>query len=352
MPPHAGRFAPAIPTDGDAHMPAEWAKFGRTAGRGVVLGLAAAIATQVGTVFFGRNLHAVIPGQAYRSAQLSHDNLIDAVREHGIRTVINLRGTSLDCDWYLDESRATCDADVGQEDITLSAYRLPSPDELRRLVDVFDHAEYPIIFHCRQGVDRTGLAAALLLLLQTDATPAEARQQLGLTYGHIAFGPTWTMLQFFDLYDNWLRTNGRSHSPAAMREFADTGYCPAEFRGRLELAAPPSRLRVGELAAVHVRAINTSLEPWHMHPGTETGVHVKFLVASADWRIVQFGQAGHLEATIQPGESIDLTLAVGPLIAPGPYVLVADLCEGKGFAFSQFGNPPLEISVTVEEQVR
>ena len=144
----------------DAHMPAGWAKFGRTAAWGVVLGLRPPSAPRPATIFFGRNLHAVIPGQAYRCAQLSHDQLLDAHPQNGIRTVVNLRGTSPDFDWYRDESRATFDADIGQEDITLSAYRLPSPDELRRLIDVFDHAEYPILFHCRQGVDRTGLAAA------------------------------------------------------------------------------------------------------------------------------------------------------------------------------------------------
>ena len=103
---------------------------------------------------------------------------------------------------------------------------MPAPDELRRLVDVIDHAEYPILFHCRQGVDRTGLAAVLVLLLRTDATPAEARRQLSLRYGHIKFGPTWCMLRFFDLYDAWLQRQGRTHSPDVLREWADRGYCP------------------------------------------------------------------------------------------------------------------------------
>src|SRR5438067_2356906 len=78
-------------------------------------------------------------------------------------------------------------------------------------------------------------AAALLLLLKTDATPAQARGQLGLRYGHVAAGPTWVMLKFFDLYDDWLRRQGRAHTPAALREWADHGYCPGNVRGRLEL---------------------------------------------------------------------------------------------------------------------
>ena len=152
-------------------MPAGWKKIGRAAGWGVGLGLTAALAVEGGSIFLGRNWHAVIPGQAYRCAQLSYDQLVDSVRGSGVKTVVNLRGTAPDLDWYVAESRATRDTDICQEDITLSAYRLPAPDELRRLVDVIDHATYPVLLHCRQGVDRTGLASAILMLLRTDATP-------------------------------------------------------------------------------------------------------------------------------------------------------------------------------------
>src|SRR5262245_21605521 len=102
-------------------MLARWAQFGRAAGRGIVLGLVAAVAVEAGSVFLGRNWHDLLPGAAYRSAQLTPDQLAAAVHEHAIRTVVNLRGTCPTADWYLDESRATSDVDVGQEDVTLSA---------------------------------------------------------------------------------------------------------------------------------------------------------------------------------------------------------------------------------------
>jgi hypothetical protein len=324
-----------------------WAKIGRAAAWGVVLGTTAAVAVEVCCLFFGRNWHAVIPGQAFRCAQLSHDRFLDAIRRNDIRTIINLRGTSPDQDWYLGESRATRDADISQEDITFSAYRLPSPDELRRLIDVFDHCEYPILFHCRQGVDRTGLAAALLLLLRTDVTPAQARGQLGYRYGHVPFGPTWCMLQFLDLYDVWLRREGRTHSPDALREYADHGYCPAQLRGRLELLEAPMAPRVGAPAVVRVRAVNTSPEPWRLHPGTETGIHVRYLVVGPDLKWAQLGRAGRFEATVPPGGSIDLMLALDPPLRAGQYWLFADLADGNRYSFSQFGNQPLEWTYTV-----
>lgn len=328
-------------------MTVRFAKIGRATAWGVVLGLSAAVAAEAGATFFGRNWHAVIPGQVYRCAQLSHDQLLDGIQKNGVRTVINLRGTSPDFDWYLGESRATRDADICQEDITFSAYRLPSPDELRRLIDVFDHAEYPLLLHCRQGVDRTGLASALVLLLKTEATPTEARQQLGPRYGHVPIGPTACMLQCLDLYETWLREQGRPHSPNALREWADRGYCPAYLRGRLELVEMPQHLRAGVPAAIRVRAVNTSPLPWHLHPGTETGVHVRFLLFGPDRKLVHLGRAGQFEATVPPGGGIDLTLALPPLAVPGQHWLLADLADANRFAFSQFGNAPLELTFTL-----
>ena len=328
-------------------MPAGWKKIGRAAGWGVGLGLTAALAVEGGSIFLGRNWHTIIPGQAYRSAQLSYDQLVESVRGSGVKTVVNLRGTCPDLDWYVAESRATRDADIGQEDITLSANRLPAPDELRRLVGVLDHAAYPLLLHCRQGVDRTGLAAALLLLLRTDATPAEARRQLSLRYGHIPIGPTWCMREFLDLYDAWLARHGRPHSPAALREWADHDYCPAQFRGHLELLDAAPRIPVGVPAVIRVRAVNTSIAPWHFHPGTETGIHVRFLVYGPDWKLAFLGRAGQFETVVAPAGTLDLALAVPPAPAAGTYHVVADLADGNQYAFSQFGNHPLEVTVIV-----
>ena len=55
--------------------------------------------------FLGTNLHAVIPGELYRSAQLSPAQLAEVVQRLGIRTVINLRGCCEGFDWYEQERR-------------------------------------------------------------------------------------------------------------------------------------------------------------------------------------------------------------------------------------------------------
>src|SRR5437879_788301 len=119
--------------------------------RGCVLGLCLALGTEAFRVFLGSNLHVILPGHAYRSAQLTANELEQVVRAYGIRTVINLRGCCDPWPWYLEESRVTHRMQIEQEDICFSSGRLPSTTELRHLVEVLDRTEYPVLFHFRRG---------------------------------------------------------------------------------------------------------------------------------------------------------------------------------------------------------
>src|SRR5262249_21257370 len=78
------------------------------AGAGVFLALSA----EAVRVFALSNKHTVIPGRVYRSAQLSPADLQRLIAEKKIRTVINLRGTCPDTDWYMGEARATHTAGI------------------------------------------------------------------------------------------------------------------------------------------------------------------------------------------------------------------------------------------------
>src|SRR5262249_54544594 len=149
-----------------------------------------ACAVEIGRMATGRNKHVVVPGRVYRTAQLKPAQLEAFVREHNIRTVVNLRGRPVLLEWYSAETQATQSLGVSQEDITTSANHLPSPGEIRRLIEVFDRAEHPLVIHCQQGADRTGLAAAMYQLLYTDASYAVARRQCSPRYGHFRIHTT------------------------------------------------------------------------------------------------------------------------------------------------------------------
>jgi protein tyrosine phosphatase (PTP) superfamily phosphohydrolase (DUF442 family) len=302
------------------------------------------------------NRHTVIPGQVYRCSQPTPSDLAELVRQHGIRTVVNLRGAGLDYPWYQAEARATAELDLSQEDVTLSANRLPAPTELRRLVEVLDHSTGPILIHCKRGADRTGLAAVLARLLLTNDTLAEGRRHLGPTTGHFRFGRTAAMDEFWDRYEAWLTAEQQLHTPDRLRHWIAEVYTPGYRMSQLEwLDAPQGTIAASAPTAVRVRATNRSTEPWELKPGHYAGVHLAWCVAKDPLTAVFRGQAGLQRATVRPGESIEFTIAVPPLLAPGSYVLVAEMTDATGAgvpiranSFVQFGDAAILTELRVQ----
>jgi protein tyrosine phosphatase (PTP) superfamily phosphohydrolase (DUF442 family) len=326
----------------------------RWAFRGLVLLVVALLGYEVFRVIAWTNRHTVIPGRVYRSAQPSGDELWAEVRDKNIRTVINLRGVSPGNDWYTDEARAAHDLNVSQEDVTLSANRLPPPAELRRLVEVLDHTEYPVLIHCKRGADRTGLVSTIARLLYTDDTLSQAKRQLWPRYGHFEFGRTAALDRFFELYEDWL--SGDAHTPARFRDWVLNHYSPGPARSELAwLDSVPNPVPRDKPFSLRVRATNRSSQAWEFKPGNYAGIHLGYVVAGESLVPVHRGQAGLLRATVKPGESIDLTVVVPPLKAPGRYALVAELHDAtqagvpiRANSFVQFGDESLMAEVIVK----
>jgi hypothetical protein len=314
----------------------------RALGYGCLTGALLAGAVEAGQVLFGLNCHAVIPGEVYRCSQPSPNKLQRLVRARGIRTVINLRGGCCPYPFYLNECRVAQRDDLALEDLRLSAGRLPSVSEIRRLVEVLDHTAYPVLFHCRRGADRTGLAAALALLLRTDVGLAQGLRQLGLRYGHLAVGRPANLDRFFDLYRTWLREQGLTHSRTVFRRWLEHDYCPAECLCRVELLDIPACLRCGTPAVLRVRFHNISVRPWHFRPGGNTGIHALAVLCDDRDTFVAAERAGLFRAEVAPGQSIDLALALPAVTTPGRYHLQVDLVDEQHCAFVQAGSEPLE----------
>jgi protein tyrosine phosphatase (PTP) superfamily phosphohydrolase (DUF442 family) len=299
-------------------------------------------------VFLGSNFHAVIPGRVYRSAQLSPDELEQKLRAKGIRTVVNLRG---DCDpspWYLEESRVTNRWNVCQEDICFAAGHLPSVSEMRRLVEVLDRTDYPILLHCRRGADRTGMTSAVVLLLQTNASLRQARVQLGLRYGHVALGRTAILDEFLDLYAEWLRGQGLGHTPAIFRRWLTADYCPAACRCQISAVEAPAAIVRGNPFAVQVRFHNTSIRPWHLRAGSSAGIHGSCTLWDSSGNLVFCGRSGLFDADVAPEESVDLTLAIPAVRTPGKYLLQIDMVDEQHCFFHQAGSEPWEQELDVQ----
>jgi protein tyrosine phosphatase (PTP) superfamily phosphohydrolase (DUF442 family) len=321
-----------------------------------LLALVMLVGYQVSRRLFGWNLHTVITGQVYRGAQPTPELVEELAKNYGVRTIINLRGCGLPNAWYAKETEAVQRLGLNQEDICFSALRLPSSMELRRLVDVLDKAQYPIYLHCRRGADRTGLASAILMLLQPDGTVqkpspslGEARSQLGLWYGHVALGKTRVLDQFFDLYEDWLNKNGQIHDQATFRHWLleeyNGGWCSAKFEEFTPLAPAA---HTGAPIGYRVRVRNTGTKDWQLRASSQSGNHLAYQVWDGE-RLLAEGRAGLLDKRVPPGESLAVTLVVKPLKQTGRFRLIVDMAEEKHCWFYQTGSEPHEEELVVVE---
>lgn len=139
-----------------------------------------------GTYLFiqhGGNFHTVEPQVVYRSAQLSGQDLHQVVRAHGIKTVLSLRGQNTGEPWYDDEMRTVRAEGIEHLDVSLSAYRDVSVEQMNEIIKLIDQAPKPILIHCESGADRTGLVSALYRLSHGQPL-AVAEQELSPRYGH------------------------------------------------------------------------------------------------------------------------------------------------------------------------
>jgi protein tyrosine phosphatase (PTP) superfamily phosphohydrolase (DUF442 family) len=314
---------------------------------GLFAGTSLALATEVGRLCLTHNLHTVIPGRVYRSAQLTPDDLEDVVRFYDIRTVVNLRGCSDPLPWYVAESRKTHELQIQQADICLSAGRMPSAVEMRRLVRTLDQTEYPILLHCYRGADRTGMASAIVLLLQTEAGFANARGQLGLRYGHAWLGRPAYLDQFLDSYAEWLEQNNRVHSSALVREWLEYVYAPADCRCRLETLQVQEYLTLGVPSSIRVRCRNTGSKSWHLRPATNAGTHVGYQIWEPDGACLGEQRSGIFDAVVAPEESIDVTLPLPALHKKGRHHLFVDMVDEQHCWFHQTGSEPMGLDVDV-----
>jgi len=308
---------------------------------GGILGFSLFSLMVVGQVL-GDNLHEVQPGRAYRSGQLSPDRLGSVVERHGIRTVVNLRGCCPGFDWYQQQAIAAHAFSISHEDVFLSAIRLPSPSELLRLVEILDRSEQPLLLHCRQGVDRTGLASVVYKLLQPEYPLAEAADQLSVRFGYLPVNGTQNMRRFVRLYEAWLEQRDVQHSPNLFRHWATREYCPGACRAEYE----PADLQAWQAVKSAHRATtlklsvrNASVQAWRFRSGPWRAVHARYSIKGSDGRVVYHERAGLFEKTVGVHERADLEIGLPPL-PPGRYRLWLDMIDVDENAFCQFGCEP------------
>lgn len=149
----------------------------------LVLSLAAYIGIQIQT----GNFHEVIKGEFYRSAQPKGRDIERYAREHGIKSIINLRGENANDTWYKEEVAGAQQAGIAHYDFRMKASRELTNEQALELIALMRDAPKPLLIHCKSGADRTGLAAAFYVAAIAKQSEWAAERQLWIHYGHLPF---------------------------------------------------------------------------------------------------------------------------------------------------------------------
>ena len=198
--------------------------------RAIVKGIVAAgfvmIIAECLRIFVGSNFHSVVPGQCYRAGQPNAAFLDVVSRRHHIRSIINLRDENPDDAWYQEEKQAAERLHIRLFDAGLSSQEMAPAVDFAKVVEAIKSAPEPILIHCANGNDRSGLASAMYLLMRTKTSIGEARQQLHLRYGHIPWTKSACLGRVLDNYEAWLAEHGWDHNADRFHYWGTKVYVP------------------------------------------------------------------------------------------------------------------------------
>ncbi len=141
---------------------------------------------------FNKRLREVEPGRLYRSGEMTADGFADAVARYKIRTIVNLQDDFPDpnvCrgfwNWSTIKESELC-RQLGVRYVLIkpdliSRRRVPAarPEAVDEFLDLMDQDDaYPVLIHCKAGLHRTGVMAAVYRMEYQNWTPDEAYAEL------------------------------------------------------------------------------------------------------------------------------------------------------------------------------
>jgi hypothetical protein len=175
------------------------------------------------------NFHWIERGEAARAAQAYAGFLGPFLRAHGIRALVNLRGSNPRHFWWRYETRVCAKEGIVHRDIRLNSRQLPMPATLADLLDACDEAPRPFLLKCSGGQDRTSLAAALFVVHRHGWSAFEkAERQFA----------RWPYLHLPHERQRWLRLllnfAREQAAGASLRSWIERDYSASAFRVWLE----------------------------------------------------------------------------------------------------------------------
>lgn len=188
--------------------------------KAVVIGVLTLLAAMFGLAEYmgllGENFRE-INAKCYRSGQLSTESLESHIHQQHIGCVINLRGFCKE-PWYEKELKVCAANHVEHADFKIDPVRLPRPEVLHDLIHCFKTNTPSLLMHCRNGSDRTGLAATLYeMVMDKKSVQNAVDMELSWRYGHFRSSKNDAAERFFELYE-------KNSGGADIETWIDTSY--------------------------------------------------------------------------------------------------------------------------------
>jgi protein tyrosine phosphatase (PTP) superfamily phosphohydrolase (DUF442 family) len=279
------------------------------------------------------HFHIVVDGEVYRSAQPSPGLLKEWQAEYGLRTVVNLQVES-SRPFFAAETRAARELGLDLRNVRWSGIGLPTAWEVRKLIEILETAERPLLLHCRRGVDRTGVASTMAVMAVGGLRYDEARDHMSWRYLRFLEGkPTGDWRQF--------------------KEWALEVYHPYYYW--VEIVAPTIiEASPGEKRDFKVTITNRALETIPASDSQKEFYLVVFSGSSVDLKPDRFfGPWVRLPLRdIAPGESIELTQTIKVPSIEGRYSLHLDLVENHVTWFAHEGSPMANCELVISPPVQ
>ena len=176
---------------------------------------------------FYNNIHAVVEGMVYRSAQLSGKRLEQIIKRKNIKSIINLRGKQIEKDWYITEKEVSNENNVAHYDFKFKSHSLPAFSEIIKFIETIPKVEKPYLVHCWRGAERAGMASALILSIEKDFPIDVIKKQFSARFG-VLFPKNSVGGLFFDQYEQWLHSSKKYHSRENLISFIRNDYIDAK----------------------------------------------------------------------------------------------------------------------------
>lgn len=138
-----------------------------------------------------RNFHK-IDDKLFRGAAPDSEEAFKALKENGVDTIIDLRGShstnpeQLKYEEYFSEKYLSQNSIPAYHHLEMSAKTPPTEKQILELFDIIKNAKGKVFIHCKSGIDRTGIMSALYEIQTKGITPEEAFKHMqGFGYNFI-----------------------------------------------------------------------------------------------------------------------------------------------------------------------